>query len=170
MSDPDVFIEPKALTEFICKIFARTGSNEAEAKAIATSLVETSLMGHDSHGVSILPRYVDRVLKGLIEPNQNITVVKNDGPALIIDGNRVPIQLKALSTSPDADDDSDSDDDDEEEPEGEQPTHFFSLRERWRALDTSRRQRRRPSSSSTSPNRPAPACEPCSRTTRRGWG
>ena len=88
MSDPDVFVEPKVLTDFIRKIFAQTGSNEAEANAIATSLVETSLMGHDSHGVSIVPRYVDRVLKGLIEPNQDITVVKNDGPALIIDGNR----------------------------------------------------------------------------------
>ena len=88
MNDTDIFIEPKTLTDFIFKIFARTGSNEAEAKAIATSLVETSLMGHDSHGVSITPRYVDRVLKGLIIPNQDITVIKNDGPALIIDGNR----------------------------------------------------------------------------------
>ena len=88
MSEPDVFIEPKALSEFIANIFARLGSNDAEAEAIATSLVETSLMGHDSHGVSIVPRYVARALDGLIPPNQEITVVKNDGPVLIIDGNR----------------------------------------------------------------------------------
>ena len=88
MSQPDVYIEPKALSGFIQNIFARLGSNETEAEAIATSLVETSLMGHDSHGVSIVPRYVDRALEGLIFPNQEITVVRNDGPALIIDGNR----------------------------------------------------------------------------------
>ena len=64
MSEPDVFIEPKALSEFIANIFARLGSNDAEAEAIATSLVETSLMGHDSHGVSIVPRYVTRALDG----------------------------------------------------------------------------------------------------------
>ena len=88
MSDPDVYIEPKALTEFIHKIFARLGSSEQEAEAIAASLVETSLTGHDSHGVSIVPRYVERALDGLIAANQHITVVKNEGPVLIIEGNR----------------------------------------------------------------------------------
>ena len=86
MSQPDVHIEPTALTDFIREIFTRIGSSHAEAEAIATSLVETSLMGHDSHGVSIVPRYVERALDGRIAPNRNIVVVKNEGPVLIVDG------------------------------------------------------------------------------------
>ena len=88
MSQPDVHIEPTALTDFIREIFTRIGSGDTEAEAIATSLVETSLMGHDSHGVSIVPRYVERALDGRIAPNRNIVVVKNEGPVLIVDGQR----------------------------------------------------------------------------------
>ena len=88
MSESDVYFEPEALSDFIRNIFARLGSSDAETEAIAASLVETSLMGHDSHGVSILPRYVERALDGRIVANQHITVVKNEGPVLVIDGNR----------------------------------------------------------------------------------
>lgn len=88
MSGADVHIEPTVLVDFIRRIFARLGSNDAEAAAIAASLVETSLMGHDSHGVGIVPSYVERALDGRIAPNRNIAVVRNEGPALVIDGRR----------------------------------------------------------------------------------
>lgn len=88
MTKPEVHIKANALTEFIYKIFKELGSKDVEAQAISESLVETSLMGHDSHGVSIISNYVARALSGLIVPNQHIEVVKNEGPVLVIDGKR----------------------------------------------------------------------------------
>ena len=88
MSAADVHIEHPVLFGFVREIFTRTGSSDTEAEAIAASLVETSLMGHDSHGVGLVPSYVERVLDGRIAPNRNIAVVRNDGPVLVIDGRR----------------------------------------------------------------------------------
>ncbi len=88
MSQPDVHIAPATLTAFVREIFARLGSGGAEAGAIAASLVETSLMGHDSHGVGLVPRYVERALDGRIAPNRTAAVVRDEGPVLVVDGRR----------------------------------------------------------------------------------
>ena len=40
------------------------GSSEREAAQVATNLVEANLRGHDSHGVGMMPRYIDALLEG----------------------------------------------------------------------------------------------------------
>jgi uncharacterized oxidoreductase len=88
MTEADLRIEAGVLRTFLRTVFSRLGSGEDEAAAIADSLVDTSLMGHDSHGVSIIPRYIERALDGRISANAHMTVVKDEGPVLVIDGNR----------------------------------------------------------------------------------
>lgn len=80
-----VHAEPlKAVTR---AIIACTGSNEREAGLVADQLVEANLTGHDSHGVGMLPRYIEVFHLGKLQPNQHVSVVLDSGALLTLDGN-----------------------------------------------------------------------------------
>jgi hydroxycarboxylate dehydrogenase B len=74
-----------ALSRALC---VATGSTEHEATLVADQLVEANLTGHDSHGVGLLPIYVDGIRAGNLLPNRHAEVVSERGAVLVIDGNR----------------------------------------------------------------------------------
>ena len=57
-------IEPRVLRSFVASILIAAGSLPEEAQAVTANLVLANLSGHDSHGVGMVPRYVDAVLEG----------------------------------------------------------------------------------------------------------
>lgn len=59
---------------------------EAHASIVAESLVHADLRGIESHGVSRLPIYVERIQKKLIQPDQEVRVVQDNGSTILIDG------------------------------------------------------------------------------------
>ena len=63
------------------------GSSPAEVEAVANNLIEANLMGHDSHGVGMLPRYAEAFLEGGLKPNTHVTTVIDAGALLRLDGN-----------------------------------------------------------------------------------
>ncbi|HSV34803.1 MAG TPA: malate/lactate/ureidoglycolate dehydrogenase [Ramlibacter sp.] len=69
-------------------ILEAAGSTEEEARAVADNLVLANLSGHDSHGVGMVPRYVDAVLEGGLKPNAKAKVVLDGGSLLSLDGRR----------------------------------------------------------------------------------
>lgn len=62
------------------------GSSEAEVEAVAGNLIEANLTGHDSHGIGMLPRYVDAYLEGGLRPNTAVRTVLDAGALLRLDG------------------------------------------------------------------------------------
>jgi len=56
------------------------------ATCVANNLVESSLKGHDSHGVSMLPRYVAAIHEGSLMPLANVKVSADFGALLSLDG------------------------------------------------------------------------------------
>ena len=74
-----------ALSRAVC---AAAGSSEREANLVADHLVEANLTGHDSHGVGLLPVYVEKVRAGLLVPNRHAELVSERGAVLVIEGNR----------------------------------------------------------------------------------
>ena len=54
-------IAPERLHRFVVEVCAGLGSAAFEATLVADQLVGANLAGHDSHGVGMLPRYVDAV-------------------------------------------------------------------------------------------------------------
>ena len=62
------------------------GSSEAEIDAVADNLIEANLTGHDSHGIGMLPRYVDAYREGGLRPNTHVQVVLDAGSLLRLDG------------------------------------------------------------------------------------
>jgi uncharacterized oxidoreductase len=76
------------LREQVAAVLAAAGSSKNEAAAVAANLVLANLSGHDSHGVGMLPRYVDAVLEGGLKPNSSVRVLLDTGSLLTLDGQR----------------------------------------------------------------------------------
>ena len=74
------------LQTFAEAIFRAGGSDEEEARIVAAHLVESNLVGHDSHGVMRIYKYVDWVRAGQVLPNRHAGIVSDSGAAVVIDG------------------------------------------------------------------------------------
>jgi hydroxycarboxylate dehydrogenase B len=74
------------LARAIEAIAAAGGSEPAEAKLVAENLVFANLVGHDSHGIGMMPRYVEALLEGGLHPNRKIEVKLDGGSLLALDG------------------------------------------------------------------------------------
>ncbi len=62
------------------------GSHEAEVEAVAANLIEANLTGHDSHGIGMMPRYVEAYQQHGLVPNQHVRTVLDAGTLLRLDG------------------------------------------------------------------------------------
>ncbi len=74
------------LARAIAAIVAGGGSDAREATLVAENLVAANLTGHDSHGVGMIPRYVESLLEGGLVVNQHPKVVFDGGAMLSLDG------------------------------------------------------------------------------------
>jgi uncharacterized oxidoreductase len=62
------------------------GSEPGEARLVADNLVSANLTGHDSHGIGMMPRYVEALLEGGLHPNRKVEVKLDGGSLLALDG------------------------------------------------------------------------------------
>ncbi len=76
------------LQDLVAGILRGCGSSTQEAQTVAANLVLANLSGHDSHGVGMVPRYVDAVLEGGLQPNAAVKVNLDIGSMLALDGQR----------------------------------------------------------------------------------
>jgi hypothetical protein len=60
---------------------------EGEASTVARHVVNANLAGHDSHGVIMLPNYIDRVRANQIVPGAPFTIVQESPTTTVVDGN-----------------------------------------------------------------------------------
>jgi uncharacterized oxidoreductase len=74
------------LTRAIEAVVAAGGSEPREARLVAENLVLANLLGHDSHGVGMIPRYVSALLEGGLSPNQHPKINLDAGTLLALDG------------------------------------------------------------------------------------
>ncbi|RCW67395.1 malate/lactate/ureidoglycolate dehydrogenase [Pseudorhodoferax soli] len=81
-------ISPDTLTAQVAQVIQAAGSSAAEAQTVASNLVMANLSGHDSHGVGMVPRYVDAVLEGGLKPNTGAKATVDIGTMLALDGQR----------------------------------------------------------------------------------
>jgi uncharacterized oxidoreductase len=62
------------------------GSDAREAKIVAENLVAANLTGHDSHGVGMIPRYIESLLEGGLVVNQHPKTAFDGGAMISLDG------------------------------------------------------------------------------------
>jgi ureidoglycolate dehydrogenase (NAD+) len=82
-----VVVSAEALERFCREAFVRAGLDEAGAKIVAESLVDTDLRGVSTHGVVRFPIYARRVKAGLIRPSPQMRLERTGpGTALLFGG------------------------------------------------------------------------------------
>ncbi len=73
------------LKNFCRQAYKKAGVPEAEAEIVADLLVRSDLRGVETHGVTRLPIYIQRLQKGYVRKEARITVVKEKGPTAYLD-------------------------------------------------------------------------------------
>jgi uncharacterized oxidoreductase len=84
----ELLIAPATLHRWVVELWLAAGSCEREARLTADHLVAANLSGHDSHGVGMVPRYVDSMLNGELQLNREIAVAHDSGSIVTVDGRR----------------------------------------------------------------------------------
>ncbi|WP_332117899.1 Ldh family oxidoreductase [Azorhizobium caulinodans] len=90
MSGTPLTLAPEALSAFAAGLLEAGGFRPADAKKSADLLVWANQRGVDSHGVLRIPRYVEMVGLGLINPAAEPKVVNEWGAVALIDAGLAP--------------------------------------------------------------------------------
>jgi hydroxycarboxylate dehydrogenase B len=81
-------LEADGLERLVGAIFEHAESRPEEARTIARHLVAANLVGHDSHGVIRVSRYVAYSREGKVRANQQATIAFETDSLALVDGHR----------------------------------------------------------------------------------
>ena len=81
-----MLIKPEPLRRLVAAIFEKAGCSPAEAERIGRYLVSANLVGHDSHGVVRVPRYVQMLRDGRVVADRKIEVLSETPVMAVVDG------------------------------------------------------------------------------------
>lgn len=86
-ADPSVFrVADAVLRPLVASMFRATGSADNEAQTVGDHLVDANLVGHDSHGVIRVSKYVDWHARGMVVANQHAVIVRDTPCHALVDG------------------------------------------------------------------------------------
>jgi len=74
------------LREFVTDRLTEIAVDNTVASRVANNLVESCLKGHDSHGVSMLPRYIAAIAEGGLDPHADARIILDAGALLSFNG------------------------------------------------------------------------------------
>lgn len=91
----------EALQRFTTDVFIRAGMSEAHAGLVAEVLVWAELRGVDSHGVMRIPRYVQMIEVGDLNPKPVLTTRTETTATIVIEADRAagPIAMTSATTA-----------------------------------------------------------------------
>jgi len=78
-------VQFEELKNFCEQAYRKVGVPEEEAKIVADLLGRSDLRGVETHGVTRLPIYIQRLQKGFVRKESRITVVKEKGSTAFLD-------------------------------------------------------------------------------------
>lgn len=78
-------VKADILREFVKTLAEKAGVNREDASILAESLVEANLLGVDTHGVSRLPIYLERISRGLIDSKAEMAFKQNMPAVCVLD-------------------------------------------------------------------------------------
>ncbi|MDE0088021.1 MAG: Ldh family oxidoreductase, partial [Candidatus Poribacteria bacterium] len=75
------------LTNICLNVFQKLNIPASEAKIVTRSMVDANRVGHDSHGVIHLPKYVQELEAGLIQPGAPTETLHESASIAVLNGN-----------------------------------------------------------------------------------
>lgn len=83
-------VQPAAAEAFVADIFKTSGMTDRFAQTMAQVMIKTELMAHRTHGLTMLPLYMERIEAGLIKADGEITVIHDTPATLAWQAHRLP--------------------------------------------------------------------------------
>src|SRR3954470_698325 len=80
-------VTAERLTEIEIGLLVAAGASPEEAAIVARYNVGANLVGHDSHGIILIPTYIDRIKAGHIVPGAPWNIIQETPTSTVIDGN-----------------------------------------------------------------------------------
>jgi LDH2 family malate/lactate/ureidoglycolate dehydrogenase len=80
-------VQAEKLMEIARALLQKAGASAEEAATIARYNIGANLVGHDSHGIILIPSYIDRIKVGHIVPGAPFDVKEQSPTTMVIDGN-----------------------------------------------------------------------------------
>jgi LDH2 family malate/lactate/ureidoglycolate dehydrogenase len=84
-----------ALEGWISDLFAKAGLAREAAGEVAKALVAADLEGVSSHGVMLVPMYLERILSGSVSRSTEAKLVHDSGAAVVLDAGNMLGQLSS---------------------------------------------------------------------------
>lgn len=81
-------LSPQQLRTLLQHHLLRVDTPADTALQVANNLVEASLKGHDSHGVTLLPRYIQAIQVGDLNSHAELRLLRDEGALLSFHGQR----------------------------------------------------------------------------------
>ncbi len=79
-------VTPDRLKQAVIQVLKGYGSDEDEASLVAESLVRAEMRGTDTHGLAYLKLLVQRLDARMVQVPTRVTVVKEEGATVLLDG------------------------------------------------------------------------------------
>jgi LDH2 family malate/lactate/ureidoglycolate dehydrogenase len=86
MAGETILVKADKLAGFTRRLVEAAGVEPGKAKLVADCLVHANLRGVDSHGVQLLPVYVERIESGEVDAQADGHVVAENGCTMVYDG------------------------------------------------------------------------------------
>lgn len=83
-------VAPPVLRAFATRCFEAVGVESVHAGQIADSLLLADLRGIASHGVTRIPIYTERLLRGVVNPRPRVSVLRDAGALALVSGDNGP--------------------------------------------------------------------------------
>jgi len=83
-------IPQQTLADFAQALLAAAGMEKDKAEVTARVLVEGDMIGHETHGVGLLPWYLDALADGSLRGTGEYEVVRDKGASFVWDGRLLP--------------------------------------------------------------------------------
>jgi len=84
-ADRRVLVRPAWLEATVSAVFSALGFDPDDSAKIATALVEADLRGVSSHGVMLVPMYVERLNAGGVTRERELDILYDAGAAMVVD-------------------------------------------------------------------------------------
>ena len=81
-----LYFRPGDLSDMASGLFEAAGLRSEDARVVGDDLVRANLRGIDSHGVSRIPMYLERLRRGLVTARPDIKVEQVAGAVSLVDG------------------------------------------------------------------------------------
>ena len=95
-SGSELRFDGQSLNDFAARIFRALGMPEEDANITADVLANANLRGVDTHGLDMLPIYVDRLRQGVINPCPAVRTVRQGPSMAVLDADRAAGQVASV--------------------------------------------------------------------------